>query len=133
MRWRTESKGRKTLFYTILPESTDRNTDIQSFKTLSNTVFKLDLDVIKAIRLGPKVRNKDRPLLLTVEGKAHMLSHSHFLKRHEQYNKVYLVPDRTRLECAKHKRVVDELKQRKVKGETNLIIRNGVISQRQPV
>ena len=62
----------------------------------------------------------------------YICSLTHFLKRHEQYNKVYLVPDRTRLECAKHKRVVDELKQRKVKGETNLIIRNGVISQRQP-
>ena len=49
-----------------LPESTDQNTNIQSFKTLSNTVFKLDLDVVKAIHLGPKAPNKDRPLLLTV-------------------------------------------------------------------
>ena len=117
------------------PESTDRNVDIQSFKALSDTVFKLDLDVTKAIRLGPKIPNKHRPLLLTVEDvddKTFMLSHSHFLKRHEQYNKVYLVPDRTRLERAKHKRVVDELKQRKANGETNLIIRNGIISQRQP-
>ena len=53
-----------------------------------------------------------------------MLSHSHFLKRHEHYNKV---SDRTRLERAKHKRVGNELKQRKANGETNLIIRNGVI------
>ena len=60
------------------------------------------------------------------------ISHSHFLKRHEQFNRTYLVPDRTRLECAKHKRIVDELKQRKANGETFLIIRNGVISQRQP-
>ena len=114
------------------PESTDRNVDIQSFKALSDTVFKLDLDVTKAIRLGPKIPNKHRPLLLTVEDvddKTFMLSHSHFLKRHEQYNKVYLVPDRTRLERAKHKRVVDELKQRKANGETNLIIRNGIISR----
>ena len=28
--------------------------------------------------------------------------------------------------------IIDELKQRKAKEETNLIIRNGVISQRQP-
>ena len=35
-------------------------------------------------------------------------------------------------ESTKHKRVVDELKQRKANGETNLIIRNGIISQRQP-
>ena len=60
-----------------LQESTDQNTDIQSFKTLSNTVFKLDLDVVNTIRLGPKAPNKDRLLLLTVEDiedKAHMLS-----------------------------------------------------------
>jgi len=95
----------------------------------------LDLNVAKAIRLGPKVSKKDRPLLMTVEDvddKAHMLSHSYFLKHHEQYNKVYLVPDKTRLEPTKHKRVVDELKQRKANRETNMIIRNGVISQRQP-
>ena len=48
------------------PESTDRNVDIQSFKALSDTVFKLDLDVTKAIHLGPKIPNKHRPLLLTV-------------------------------------------------------------------
>jgi len=67
--------------------------------------------------LGLKVPNKDRPLLLTVEDvedRTHMLSHSHFLKRHEYYNKVYFVSDRTRLERAKHKKVVDELKQRKL-------------------
>jgi len=29
------------------PESADRNADIDSFKTLSDTVFKLDLDVTK--------------------------------------------------------------------------------------
>jgi len=48
-------------------ELTDRNADIESFKALSNTVFKLDLDAAKAIRLGPKVPNKYRPLLLTIE------------------------------------------------------------------
>ena len=118
-------------------ELADRNADIESFKALSNTNFKLDLDVVKAIRLGPKVPNKHRPLLLTVEDtddKAYMLSHSHFLKRHEQYNNIilYIVPDRTRLERIKHKRVVEELKRRRANGETNLMIRNGSILQRQP-
>jgi len=103
--------------------------DIELFKALSNTVFKLDLDVAKAIRLGLKVPNKHRPLLLTIEDvddKTYMLSHSHFLKRHEQFNSIYIVPDRTKLE---HKRVVEELKKRKANGEVYLIIRNRSILQ----
>ena len=67
-----------------------------------------------------------------VGDKIYLLSHSHFLKHHEQYNKVYLVPDRTKLERTKHKRVVEELKRRKANGETNLLIHNGVITERQP-
>jgi len=41
------------------------------------------------------------------------------LKRHEQYNSIYIVPDRTKLERIKHKRVVEELKRRKANGEVN--------------
>ena len=45
---------------------------------------------------------------------------------------VYIVPDRTKLEHTKYKRVVEELKRRKANGKTNLIIRNGVVTERQP-
>ena len=37
----------------------------------------------------------------------------------------------TRFERAKHKKLVEELKQRRQQGETNLIIKNGLIVQRQ--
>ena len=37
----------------------------------------------------------------------------------------------TRFERAKHKKLVEELKQRRPEGETNLIIKNGSIVQRQ--
>ena len=79
--------------------------------------------------------NKHRPLLLTIEDtddKVYMMSHSHFLKRHDQYNNIYITPDRTRLEHIKHKRVIEELKRRKANGEANLMICNGSILQRQP-
>jgi len=37
----------------------------------------------------------------------------------------------TRFERAKHKKLLEELKQRRLQGETNLIIKNGSIVQRQ--
>ena len=61
-----------------------------------------------------------------------MLSHSHFLRQSDQYNGIYIAPDRTKLERVKHKKVVEELKQRRAKGETGLIIRNGTVTKKQP-
>jgi len=63
----TERDRRKNIVVYNFAELTDRNVDIESFKALSNTVLKLDLDIVKAVRLGPKVPNKHRPLLLTIE------------------------------------------------------------------
>ena len=82
-------------------EGNDRKSDIESFKTLSNSVFKLDISILKAVRLGPKISNKQRPLLLTLEDiddKIYLLAHPHFLRKNEQYNKIYIAPDRTKLE-----------------------------------
>jgi len=62
-------------------EGNDRKAVIKSFKTLSNTVFKLDVSISKAVRVGPKISNKQRPLLLVLEDiddKIYLLSHSHF-------------------------------------------------------
>jgi len=53
------------------------------------------------------------------------------LHRHDQFNNIYLAPDRTNFEQVKHK-AVEELKQRRKNGETNLIIRNGNVIPRQP-
>ena len=45
---------------------------------------------------------------------------------------MYIVPDRTKLERTKHKKAVEELRQRRTKGETGLIIRNGIVIAKQP-
>jgi len=76
------------------PESTDRNNDIESFKDLIDTV-----QIRIGYSLGSSTRTKS-PLLSVenVDNKAYMVFHSHFLKRHEQYCKVYIAPDRTELE-----------------------------------
>jgi len=116
------------------PECADRKADIDAFQTLCSTVFKLDTNICKAIRLGPKIANKHRPLLLIfedIDDKSYLISRSHFLRRYDQYNKVYIVPDRTKLERTKHKKAVDELRQRRAKGESGLIIRNGIVVARQ--
>ena len=45
---------------------------------------------------------------------------------------MYIVPDRTKLEHTKHNKVVEELRQRRAKGETGLTIHNGIVITRQP-
>ena len=108
-------RRKKNIVVYNLTECSDRKTDIETFKALSNNVFKLDVNIAKAIRLGPKIANKQRPLLLTFEDiydQICLLSHSHFLRRYDQYNRIYFAPDRTHLEHVKHKKVVEELKQR---------------------
>ena len=93
---RDRERRRRNLVVYNFSKGSDRKADIDAFKALSNTVFQLNLAVSKAIRLGPKVDNKIRPLLLTLEDyddKNYLISHSHFLKWHDDHNKVFIVPD----------------------------------------
>ena len=53
-------------------------------------------------------------------------------KMTRQYNGIYIAPDRTKLEHVKHKKVVEEFKQRQAQGETDLIIQNGAVINKQP-
>jgi len=116
-------------------EKSERKADIQAFRALSFEVFKLDVSITKAICLGPKFANNYRPLVLTdedIDDKNYLISHSHFLRHHEQYNKVFIAQDRTKFERIKHTKAVDELRQRRAKGKTGLIICNGVVMKWQP-
>ena len=75
-------------------EGRDRKADIKA-------LFKLELSILKTVRLSSKNANKHRPLLLTIEeldDKNYLISHSHFLRHHEQYKSVFIAPDRTKLE-----------------------------------
>ena len=74
--------------------------------------------------------NKHRPLLLSFEregDKDTLLSRSYQLRNKDAYKNVFIAPDRTKLERAKHKTLVEELKLRRSKGEKDLVIRNGAI------
>jgi len=49
------------------------------------------------------------------------------LRKQEKYFRVFITPDRTKFECQKHRKLVDEMKRRRQSGEKNLAIQNGAI------
>ena len=51
----------------------------------------------------------------------------HLLCHHDQFQMVFVTPDRTQLECEKHKRLVTEFKKRRFEGESGLVINNAAI------
>ena len=59
--------------------------------------------------------------------KANILGKSYLLKSMEPYSNVYVSVDMTKCERIKHKQLVDELKSRQAKGETNIFIRSNSI------
>ena len=82
------------------------------------------------MRLGKKSEDKPRPLLICLDSQqdaVYIASHASYLRRHEEYNNIYIAPDMTKYQRQKHKQLVDELKHRRSNGENNLVIRNGEI------
>jgi len=66
--------------------------------------------------LGQKVDNKNRPLLVSVEDVTHIaniLSRAPSLQHHAQYKNIYIVPDMTKFQREKHRKLVHELRSRK--------------------
>ena len=106
----------------ILFEGKDREADkLSALKLL--TILKAKLTELHIIRLGRKVENKHRSLLdckfKSTEGNKTLLFHVHsyLLHRHDQFQKVFVAPDRTQLEREKHIRLVTELKLTKLSGD----------------
>ena len=123
-------RRRKNLIIYNFPKNSDHQADKAKFLELSKPVFNLDLNITKIIRLGKRNDEKRRPLLVGLDSdaaKIEVLSQSGKLRRFDQYNEVYIVADKTKYEREKHKKLVNELKSRRSKGEKNLIIRNGNI------
>lgn len=117
-----------------LPEKSDREDDKKLFVELCKTVYSEEFAVNKILRMGRRIENKHRPLLVVFKhetDKSFLLTNSARLRKHDVYKTVYFSPDRTKFERLKHKKLVEELKQRKAKGETNLMIRNNAIVNRR--
>ena len=138
MNWQTESlQGRKNNILIVynFTETSDHQTDKDSFVNFCSSVFNCNVKISKVLCLGKKIANKHRPVLLGFEhydDKVSILSRAHLLHHNDQYSDVFIVPDRTKFEREKHKKLVAELKERRTKGESGLIIRNGAIVARLP-
>lgn len=73
--------------------------------------------VVQIERVGEIKEDHIRPMKIRMERKEfvlQVLARSKRLKDSEEYSKVFLVPDRTRVERTAHKKLVDELKRKRV-------------------
>ena len=132
--WLIENGKTTTLLFTFLLKILIRKLKKKFLKFLSSCFFK-EFPVNKIIRLGKHIENNDRhrPVLVVLQdesNKTFLLTNSSKLHQHDSYKSVYLSPDRTKFERLKYKKLVEELKERRSKGETNLIIRNNAIIAR---
>ena len=57
----------------------------------------------------------------TAEDKNIVVLRSYLLHHHDQFQKVFVAPDRTQIEREKHKRLITELKKRRSEFEHGLI------------
>ena len=125
-------RRKKNIIAYNLPESAPNSKgDSEAFAALCSSVCNCACTVTKSVRLGKKLANKPRPLLLCLENeqdKLMLLSRSYLLRHNDSYKNVFIAPDRTKFEREKHRKLVSELKSRRSKGETNLVIRNGAIT-----
>ena len=116
-----------------LPETSPLQ-DEKWFTDLCKTVFDTGVKVTKILRLGKPTEDKTRPLLIVLDDLSHkefIVSHSYYLRRHSQYKNIYVSTDMTKFQRDKHRKLVQELKQRRERGEKNLIILNGEIVLRR--
>ena len=123
-------KRKKNVIVYNLPEASDHEADKCSFLDLCKKVYNADISVNKMVRLGKKSTDKQRPLLISLkhdEDKSLLLLQSYLLRRNSQHSNVFMAPDRTKFEREKHKKLVEELKERRSQGAKDLVIRNGVI------
>ena len=97
---------------------------------LARTEFRLNIRVNKAIRLGKKIANKPRLMLITLDSedsKRELLRHATQLRSSTTWGNVYISPDLTPKEREISRKLRDELKRRREEGEVNLTIRGGKI------
>jgi len=124
-----ERRRNNVIIYNM-PESSDPQSDQGKFKELCSTAFGIDVNLNKTTRLGKKIDNKQRPILVCLDDPSvrdAILNQTGKLRKYEQFKNVFIVPDRTKFEREKHQKLVNELKQRRASGEQNLVIRNGNI------
>ena len=128
-----QEKRRKNVIVYNFPEASDRKVDSGSFLNMCKEVYNSDISVNKVVHLEKKSAEKQRPLLRCLKHDADeslLFSQLYLLRGNNQYSDVFIVPDRTKFERKKHKKLVKELKERRSQGVKDLVIRNGVITSK---
>jgi len=90
------------------PEPNDQALDKTNFKEMCKAVFDIHASFVKFLRLGRPREDKSRPLLVSmanIHDKEFIISHSFYLRRHSQYEKVYISQDMTKYQRNKHKQL----------------------------
>ena len=121
-----ECRKNNLIFYNIPEPSTQSwKADSDFVVNLCKATYNFEIQVAKAFCLGKKTENKCRPLLVRLnddELKSKILTKSYLSHSKTPYEDIYISTDKTKAEQAKHKLLVEELKARRAKGETNIII-----------
>ena len=96
------------------------------FAPIANDIV-LVSDDVEMFRIGQKVDNKIRPIKIKFQKNTGLREKVYKAKKDgkilEKFEKVKVVPDRTRLEAEEYRKLVNELIQRKNNGEKNIAIR----------
>ena len=135
-----EGRKRNLILYGV-PEPTTGSKeermrkDGEAFADLTKEEFKLNVKITKAIRLGRKVGDRPRILLVTLEDpeeKRDLLRRSKDLRRSTTRRNVYIQSDETPTERATSRELRAVLKARRDAGENNIVILNGAIVKVAP-
>ena len=129
-----DRRKRNVIVYN-LSEQANQAADKIKFTEVCKSISDNDLSIVKLFHLGRKSDNKHRPLLVELGSeidKQSLLSAAPRLRLSNAFKEVYIATDMTKVERERHKKVVAELKRRRSSGESNFIIRNGVIVSRRP-
>ena len=109
--------------------------DMDHVQFLIDDAIKADsINVTSAIRLGARrdPGSKPRSLLVTLsDGRDEVINRQISIRGYKGYERIYIDPDRTPNERQFHVALREELKRRRGRGETDLIIRNGQIVHRR--
>ena len=102
---------------------------------LADAMFLTDVKAVTARRLGaPRGDGKPRSLLVNLNSeRIQVLKKAGSIRQYELWENVYIDPDRTPKERQEHASMRKELQIRKRNGETDLVIRNGIIVHRRAV
>ena len=121
-------RRKSNLIFHNVPESGDDNTAIKEI--IEKELNVRDCEVVKSVRLGQKNNQRQRLLLVSVNGertKWNILKAAPKLLHSSTSDKIYISPDLTPKEREVNKQLRDELKRCKSSGEKNLSIRRGKI------